>query len=93
MENPIRVLGRTHAGDRMDEDESVSEAEIPKGVVSRHPGYFALRVEGDCMNRRYPDGCHVLVDPAIEPSNERAVVAESGDGGSMLRCCHRGGRR
>ena len=87
---PVRVLGRTHAGDRMDEDGSDYEVEFPEGVVSHHPGCFALRVEGDCMNRRYPEGCVVLVDPRIEPSNGRAVVAEFEDGRSVLRCYYRG---
>lgn len=87
---PVRVLGRTHAGERMDEDESDYEAEFPEGIVSRHPGCFALKVEGDCMNRRYPDGCVVLVDPRMEPSNGRAVVAEFEDGRSVLRCYYRG---
>ena len=87
---PVRVLGRTHAGERMDEDESDYEAEFPEGVVSRHPGCFALKVEGDCMNRRYPEGCVVLVDPRMEPSNGRAVVAEFEDGCSVLRCYYRG---
>lgn len=87
---PVRVLGRTHAGERMDEDESDYEVEFPEGVVSRHPGCFALRVEGDCMNRRYPNGCVVLVDPRMEPSNGRSVVAEFEDGRSVLRCYYRG---
>ena len=87
---PVRVLGRTHAGERMDEDESDYEVEFPEGVASRHPGCFALRVEGDCMNRRYPEGCVVLVDPRMEPSNGRAVVAEFDDGRSVLRCYYRG---
>lgn len=87
---PVRVLGRTHAGERMDEEESDYEAEFPEGVVARHPGCFALRVEGDCMNRRYPEGCVVLVDPRMEPSNGRAVVAEFEDGRSVLRCYYRG---
>lgn len=87
---PVRVLGRTHAGERMDEHESDYEAEFPEGVVSRHPRCFALKVEGDCMNRRYPEGCHVLVDPDAEPSNGRAVVAEFEDGRSVLRCYYRG---
>lgn len=87
---PVRVLGRTHAGELMDEDEIDYETEFPEGVVSRHPGCFALRVEGDCMNRRYPDGCVVLVDPRAEPANGRAVVAEFEDGRSVLRCYYRG---
>lgn len=87
---PVRVLGSTHAGERMDEDESDYEVEFPEGVVSRHPGCFALRVEGDCMDRRYPDGCHVLVDPSLGPRNGSAVVAEFEDGRSLLRTYMRG---
>lgn len=87
---PVRVLGSTHAGDLMDEEESDYEVEFPAGVVSGHPGCFALKVEGDCMNRRYPSGCVVLVDPGMEPRNGMAVVAEFEDGRSVLRCYLRG---
>ncbi len=87
---PVRVLGSTHAGTRMDELESDYEAEFPEVVVSRHPGCFALKVEGDCMNRRFPDGCHVLVDPSMEPKNGSAVIAEFEDGRSLLRVYMRG---
>ena len=87
---PVRVLGSTHAGERMDEHESDYEVEFPEGVVSRHPGCFALKVEGDCMNRRYPDGCMVLVDPTMEPRNGLAVVAEFEDGRSLMRVYMRG---
>ena len=87
---PVRVLGSTHAGERMDEHESDYEVEFPEGVVARHPGCFALKVEGDCMDRRYPDGCMVLVDPSMEPRNGLAVVAEFDDGRSLLRVYMRG---
>ena len=87
---PARALGRTHAGERMDEHGSDYEAEFPAGVVSRHPRCFALKVEGDCMNRRYPDGCVVLVDPTMGPSNGCAVVAEFEDGRSVLSCYYHG---
>lgn len=87
---PVRVLGSTHAGERMDEHESDYEVEFPEGVVTRHPGCFALKVEGDCMDRRYPEGCMVLVDPSMEPRNGLAVVAEFEDGRSLLRVYMRG---
>lgn len=87
---PVRVLGRTHAGERMDEDESDYEAEFPQSVVSRHPNCFALTVEGDCMNRRYHNGDHILVDPDMEPHNGSAVVAEFSDGRSVVRSYLRG---
>lgn len=87
---PVRVLGRTHAGERMDEDESDYEAEFPQSVVARHPNCFALTVEGDCMNRRYHNGDHILVDPDMEPRNGSAVVAEFSDGRSVVRSYLRG---
>lgn len=87
---PVRVLGSTHAGERMDEHESDYEVEFPEGVVARHPGCFALKVEGDCMDRRYPEGCMVLVDPSMEPRKGLAVVAEFDDGRSLLRVYMRG---
>ena len=87
---PLRVLGATHAGERMDEDESNYMVEFPQSVAERHPGCFALRVEGDCMNRRYPEGCHIMVDPNMEPRNGSAVVAEFEDGRSVLRNYLRG---
>lgn len=87
---PVRVLGKTHAGMRMDEEEINRVAEFPEGVVNRHPESFALEVEGDCMNKRYPEGCLILVDPAMQPRNGAAVVAEFEDGTSVLRCYFRG---
>ena len=87
---PLRVLGATHAGERMDGDESDYMVEFPRSVAERHPGCFALRVEGDCMNRRYPEGCHIMVDPNMEPRNGSAVVAEFEDGRSVLRNYLRG---
>lgn len=87
---PLRVLGATHAGERMDEDEAAYDVEFPASVAERHPNAFALRVEGDCMDRRYPEGCHILVDPDVEPRNGSAVVAEFEDGRSVLRNYLRG---
>lgn len=87
---PLRVLGATHAGERMDEDEAAYDVEFPASVADRHPNAFALRVEGDCMDRRYPEGCHILVDPDVEPRNGSAVVAEFEDGRSVLRNYLRG---
>lgn len=87
---PLRVLGATHAGERMDEDEAAYDVEFPASVAERHPNAFALRVEGDCMDRRYPEGCHIMVDPDVEPRNGSAVVAEFEDGRSVLRNYLRG---
>ena len=87
---PIRVLGKTHAGAATEEIEDEGTVEVPGSVASNHPDAFALRVEGDCMDRRYPDGCVVLVDPTMEPWNGCAVVAEPEPGESVLRRYVRG---
>lgn len=87
---PMRVLGKTHAGESVEEIEDEGTVEVPGSVAQRHPSAFALRVEGDCMDRRYPDGCVVLVDPDERPRNGCAVVAETSPGESVLRSYMRG---
>lgn len=87
---PMRVQGKTHAGAATEEIEDEGTVEVPGSVARNHPEAFALRVEGDCMDRRYPDGCVVLVDPTMEPWNGCAVVAEPEPGESVLRRYVRG---
>lgn len=87
---PMRVLGKTHAGEAVEEIEDIKLIEVPETVARNHPDAFMLRVEGDCMNRSYPDGCLVMVDPSITPWNGCAVVAEPELGESVLRRYMRG---
>lgn len=37
---------------------------------------FAVTVVGDLMEPDYPDGCLLVVDPALEPKNKDMVIAE-----------------
>lgn len=87
---PVRRLGRTHAGESAEELPDDGEAYAPEDVVARHPRSFFLGVDGDCMNRSYPDGCDVLVDPDLGPWQGCAVVAEVEAGRSVLRRYYRG---
>lgn len=87
---PMRRLGKTHAGDAIEELEDESTVEVPEHVAELHPNGFVLSVEGDCMDRAYPDGCVVLVDPDASPWNGCAVVAETSPGESVLRRYMRG---
>ncbi|WP_298578754.1 LexA family transcriptional regulator [uncultured Olegusella sp.] len=87
---PMRVLGKTHAGEAIEEIEDPGFVEVPETVARNHPDAFMLRVEGCCMNRSYPDGCLVMVDPTISPWNGCAVVAEPSSGESVLRRYYRG---
>jgi len=74
--------GFAHAGEFSDPDgiEDVL-VEVPKSVADNHPEGRVYRVDGDCMNRVYPEGCQLVADPAVEPQNGSAVcmAAESGD--------------
>ena len=87
---PMRILGKTHAGTPTEEIEDIKLVEVPETVARNHPDAFMLQVEGDCMNRSYPDGCLVMVDPTVSPWNGCAVVAEPGVGESVLRRYMRG---
>ena len=87
---PMRILGKTHAGTPTEEIEDIKLVEVPETVARNHPSAFMLQVEGDCMNRSYPDGCLVMVDPTVSPWNGCAVVAEPSVGESVLRRYMRG---
>ena len=87
---PVRRLGKTHAGEPTEAIAGCEYMEVPAEVAGNHPAAFLLEVEGDCMNRRYPDGCMVLVDPTVEPWPGCAVVAETEPGQTVLRRYARG---
>ena len=87
---PMRRLGKTHAGSAIEEIPDDSVVEVPAGVAGRHPHAFMLDVDGDCMDRAYPPGCVVMVDPDMEPWNGCAVVAETQPGESVMRRYMRG---
>lgn len=85
---PLLSLGTVHAGEPKEAIEDDLVIQAPADVVNRHPNGFFLLVEGTCMDRAYPEGCHVLVDPDMQPSNGSAVVAEF-MGDTVLRRFHR----
>lgn len=89
---PVRRMGRTHAGEPVEELQEDGVVEVPEGVAVRHPRGFMLGVDGDCMDRAYPPGCLVMVDPDMEPWNGCAVVAETEPGESVMRRYMRGSR-
>lgn len=89
---PIRRAGMTHAGNPMDEDTIDDFVFIPAEVAAAHPAGFALRVEGDCMNKRIPEGYDVVVDPEKEPVNGSVVVVEVKGYQSVMRRWLKGSR-
>ena len=86
----IPVLGRVHAGIPTDPEEVDYKARIPIDVVERHPKSYGLIVEGDCMDKVYPDGCLIVIDTDRPPKNG-SIGAFMLDGyESVLRRVHRG---
>ena len=88
---PLRTLGKVHAG-VMDDDDVCNDEEIqvPEAVVQMHPSAFVLRVEGDCMNKIIPEGCHVAVDTSATPHNGSIVVVENEQYEHIMRKYYRG---
>lgn len=88
---PLRTLGKVHAGvmddDAICDDEGV---QVPEAVVQMHPSAFILRVEGDCMNKIIPEGCHVAVDASATPQNGSIVVVENEQYEHIMRKYYRG---
>lgn len=88
---PFIRLGKVHAGMSSEEIPNPEcVVQVPRIVAEAHPRGFLLMVEGDCMDRAYPPGCLVLVDPDLEPWNGCAVVAEVSPGEAVLRRYSRG---
>ncbi len=84
------LLGWVHAGSSEDERALDGSVELPGAVLAGHPKGFFLRVEGDCMNRQFPEGCYVFVDPDVVPWNGCAVAAELPGYKGVLRSYYRG---
>lgn len=75
----LPLLGRVHAGDPCEPDELSETVALPATVADSHPRAYFLHVEGDCMDKVYPEGCLILVDPDREPSSG-SIAAVSIDG-------------
>lgn len=82
----VPLVATSHMGEAADDEEPDLTVRVPEEVVARHPGCFAVRAEGGCMDKRYPDGCVLVVDPRMEPRVGDAVMARFPDGRSVIRC-------
>lgn len=78
---PLR--GRIHAGDAQEPEQLEGMIELPAGVAKSHPNAYFLEVEGDCMDKVYPEGCYILVDPDKQPQ-DGSIAAVSIDGADYV---------
>lgn len=85
----VPVLGTAHMGGFDDIDDVDYRVEVPASVVERHPRAFLVRGFGECMNRRFPEDAHLLVDPDVLPRSGDAVLVQR-DGQALVRAYHRG---
>lgn len=86
------LLGRVHAGDACEPDIIDDRIPIPYEVRSaHHDGYF-LEVEGNCMSRVYPEGCHIYIDPRQQPRNGSVAVVSIDGADYVMRRLYNTGR-
>lgn len=80
------LYGTVHAGST-NEPELIDDCvPIPYEVFQGHKHGYFLRVVGDCMDKVYPEGCYVFVDPEMAPrSGSIGVVAVDGSDYIMRR--------
>lgn len=81
---PLLALPRTCDEDGLQAVEGVMS--VPYEVWRDHPNGYFLKAEGQQMNRLYPEGSLILVDPDVQPrSDSIAVVSIDGDDYVMRR--------
>ena len=81
--------GRIHAGEPAEPDDNPDMFAVPVDVYNAHKQGFILKVWGECMNKVYPDGCHVVIDPTMQPQNGD-IGAFTIDGDIVMRKVLRG---
>jgi repressor LexA len=87
----IPVYGYVHAGEMSDADTiEARKQNIPEDIELRNPGCFGLIVEGDCMDKVYPEGCLIVVSPSKIPQNGSIVCFQDEDYRMVMRRYYRG---
>lgn len=86
------LLGRVHAGDACEPDVIDDRIPIPYEVREAHPRGYFLEVEGGCMSRVYPEGCHIYIDPAQQPRNGSVAVVSIDGADYVMRRLYNTGR-
>ena len=84
------LYGRVHAGGAGEPDLLDDSIPTPYEVLERHPRGYWLEVEGDCMDRVYPDGCHIFIDPEMPPRDGSIAVVSIDGGDYVMRRLKRG---
>ncbi|ANE22436.1 hypothetical protein AAY81_04090 [Denitrobacterium detoxificans] len=84
------LYGRVHAGGAGAPDLLEDRIPIPYEVFEHHQHGYFLEVEGSCMNRVYPEGCFIFIDPDQPPRNGSIAVVSIDGGDYVMRRLLRG---
>lgn len=83
----LPLLGGIHAGAAEEPDvyDAADMHQVPAWVAEEHPRAFLLKVEGDCMDRVYPEGCLVAIDPDAEAVSGCVAAVQIDDTDFLMR--------
>ena len=86
----VPLLGYVHAGKPETAEEYEYESiEIPEFLLDSDPNCYALKAEGDCMDKVYPEGCTIVVSPNKEPVNGSVAVVRINGTDTVMRRMYR----
>lgn len=84
----IPVYGEIHAGDAAYAEENIiGQVPVPQEYIERYgkENLFALRIDGDSMNRRIPNGFAAVFEKDREPINGDIVAVRLDDEDAMAK--------
>lgn len=86
----VPLLGYVHAGiPEATEQYEYGSVEIPQFLLDSDPSCYALKAEGDCMDKVYPEGCTIVVSPNKEPVNGSVAVVRIDGHETVMRRMYR----
>lgn len=86
----IPLLARPRTCDENGPQAAEGLMPVPYEVWRDHPRGYFLKAKGQQMNRLYPEGSLILVDPDVEPSSGSIAVARVDGGDFMVRRLYKG---
>lgn len=84
-EMAVPLFGSTAAGKPIEMQAYDGSYPISETLYRRYPGAFLLKVEGDSMNRRVPNGAYVLINPTKEILDGAVYAICIGDNTATLK--------
>lgn len=86
----IPLLARPRTCDEDGPQAAEGLMPVPYEVWRDHPNGYFLKAEGRHMNKLYPEGSLILVDPDVEPSSGSIVVVSIDGADYVMRRLYKG---